>query len=47
MKQQTKHTLKTFAAGCAIIIFSKPLGLCFMIVGEIIINGGDFIKNLF
>tara|TARA_R110002051_G_scaffold312389_2_gene387531 strand:- start:37 stop:180 length:144 start_codon:yes stop_codon:yes gene_type:complete len=47
MKDKTVHTLKCTALGFSVIIFSKPIALCFMIVGDIILNAGDFIKNLF
>jgi len=45
--KKTKNTLRTALLGIACILFSKPIGMCFMIVGEVIINGGELIKNLF
>ena len=39
--------LKACAVGIALIIFSQPIGMCFLIVGEIIIGLGSTIKNFF
>ncbi len=46
MKNMKQH-LKSMALGIALIIFSNPIGQCFLIVGNIIIGLGSTIKNFF
>ena len=47
MKQKTKNVVKAMALGFVIITFSKPIGMCFLIMGEIIVNAGELIKQVF
>jgi len=46
MKQKAKDTIKIAGVALGILLFSTPLGYCFLIVGDLIIKSGNFIKNL-
>jgi len=37
--------LRTLLFGALVILFSKPIGMCFHIVGDVILNGGEFLKS--